>query len=402
MAPTILLKRSTTTGNDGYTGPVGEVTLDTDLNKLRIHDNLTAGGHTVANMTDIDGLDGRLTTVEGGYVKKDGTVAFTGSIDAGSNTLINLAEPVNGSDGATKTYVDAVGTRVTTLEGSYINRDGSIAFTGAIDAGTNKLVNLATPTVSTDGATKGYVDGEISALGNVFSYEGSVSGGASGTPTDLSALSNTSAGAYYTVDVDGYVTNDGGTTETYVNINDAILFDASGGFKVIDNTNSQVSGTLDYVAVAGSTDTGFTVDIAQTFKDRVSDLETDVGNLQGGTVSGVTGTAPITVDNTDPSNPIIGIDNATTTTAGAMSAADKQKLDGIESGAQVNTVTSVATKTGDVTLVKGDVGLGSVDNYATADQTAATAGNSSSLFMTPQGVRWFVEDGTYTVDGGTF
>src|SRR5690606_30355456 len=38
--------------------------------------------------------------------------------------------------------------------------------------------------------------------------------------------------------------------------------------------------------------------------------------------------------------------------------AEKSKLAGIQAGAQVNTVTSVAGKTGAVTLAKGDVGLG--------------------------------------------
>jgi hypothetical protein len=41
---------------------------------------------------------------------------------------------------------------------------------------------------------------------------------------------------------------------------------------------------------------------------------------------------------------------------------EKNKLAGIEAGAQVNTVTSVAGKTGAVTLAKSDVGLGNVDN----------------------------------------
>lgn len=52
-------------------------------------------------------------------------------------------------------------------------------------------------------------------------------------------------------------------------------------------------------------------------------------------------------------------------------SSEKTKLSGIATGAQVNTVTSVAGKTGAVTLAKGDVGLGSVDN--TADSTKAVA-----------------------------
>lgn len=64
---------------------------------------------------------------------------------------------------------------------------------------------------------------------------------------------------------------------------------------------------------------------------------------------------------------------ATQTAAGLMSAADKLKLDGIQAGAQVNAVTSVAGKTGAVTLVKGDVGLGNVDNTSDASKPISTA-----------------------------
>lgn len=51
----------------------------------------------------------------------------------------------------------------------------------------------------------------------------------------------------------------------------------------------------------------------------------------------------------------------------------KTKLDGIEAGAQVNTVASVAGKTGTVTLAKGDVGLANVDNTADASKAVASA-----------------------------
>ena len=91
------------------------------------------------------------------------------------------------------------------------------------------------------------------------------------------------------------------------------------------------------------------------------------------------------------------------TTYKQYSQTEKTKLAGIASGAQVNTVTSVASKTGAVSLVKADVGLGSVDNttdlgkpISTATQTAldakqpldadltalAAAGNSGVLAAT--------------------
>lgn len=48
---------------------------------------------------------------------------------------------------------------------------------------------------------------------------------------------------------------------------------------------------------------------------------------------------------------------------------EKNKLAGIETGAEVNAVKSVAGKTGAVTLSKEDVGLGNVPNVITNDQT---------------------------------
>jgi hypothetical protein len=67
------------------------------------------------------------------------------------------------------------------------------------------------------------------------------------------------------------------------------------------------------------------------------------------------------------------IPGASTALSGVMSAADKTKLDGITAGAQPNAVISVAGKTGVITLVKADVGLGSVDNTADADKPISTA-----------------------------
>lgn len=46
--PTILqLRRGTTAENNSYTGSVGELTVDTTLTELRLHDGSTAGGSTI-------------------------------------------------------------------------------------------------------------------------------------------------------------------------------------------------------------------------------------------------------------------------------------------------------------------------------------------------------------------
>lgn len=64
---------------------------------------------------------------------------------------------------------------------------------------------------------------------------------------------------------------------------------------------------------------------------------------------------------------------ATINAAGFLSATDKAKLNGIEAGAQVNTVSSVAGKTGEVALTKSDVGLANVDNTSDLNKPISTA-----------------------------
>lgn len=66
-----------------------------------------------------------------------------------------------------------------------------------------------------------------------------------------------------------------------------------------------------------------------------------------------------------------------------MTSAEKTKLAGIAAGAQANTVTSVAGRTGAVVVAKADVGLGSVENYGIATQAEAEAGTSNAKYMTP-------------------
>lgn len=57
----------------------------------------------------------------------------------------------------------------------------------------------------------------------------------------------------------------------------------------------------------------------------------------------------------------------------SFDSASSTKLAGIETGAEVNTVDSVAGKTGAVSLVKGDVGLGNVDNTSDVNKPVSTA-----------------------------
>lgn len=57
---------------------------------------------------------------------------------------------------------------------NFTKKDGSVAFTGNQSMGGNLITNLATPSASTDAATKGYIDTAISGLNSLFDAKGSV------------------------------------------------------------------------------------------------------------------------------------------------------------------------------------------------------------------------------------
>ena len=57
MAVTVLFRRGTTAQNNSFTGSVGELSVNTTTNTIRVHDGSTAGGHELmkADATNIDG-----------------------------------------------------------------------------------------------------------------------------------------------------------------------------------------------------------------------------------------------------------------------------------------------------------------------------------------------------------
>lgn len=80
---------------------------------------------------------------------------------------------------------------------------------------------------------------------------------------------------------------------------------------------------------------------------------------------------------------------------------EKNKLSGIEAGAEVNTVTSVNNKTGAVDITKSDVGLGSVENKSSATiRNEITNSNiSSALGFSPREILEGLESSRPTATG---
>ena len=74
MPTQLQLRRGTTSQNDSFTGAVGEVTVDTGTESLRIHDGSTAGGFEVVPSGAIMGFGG--ATVPANYLICDGSAVL--------------------------------------------------------------------------------------------------------------------------------------------------------------------------------------------------------------------------------------------------------------------------------------------------------------------------------------
>lgn len=134
MATTVQFRRGSTADNNNFTGKLGEITVDTDTWQLRVHDNVTVGGHTVnGSTTNIVGAGGTVTSVglSGGstglLVTTSGST-YSAITAAGTFTLSGTLNKVNGGTGTTNPVMTA--TAPVAVTGTWPNVN--VAITGTV------------------------------------------------------------------------------------------------------------------------------------------------------------------------------------------------------------------------------------------------------------------------------
>lgn len=223
-----------------------------------------------------------------------------------------------------------------------------------LDLNQNEVQNFAIQKLATAPATP--VKGQVyfnTTSNRAFVYDGTSwvgmdSVGAAMTGADIVTAINGSAGV---IDLDNLAASVGSAvTNNHTHSNKAILDATTASFTTADETK------LDGIE-AGA----------------------EVNNISDVNAGLLTGSANTTLHYHDADRNRAnhtGTQSADTiidgTTNKAYTATEKTKLAGIQAGAQVNVVTSVAGKTGAVTLVNGDVGLGNVTNDAQVKKLASS------------------------------
>ena len=200
--PTILqFRRGTTAQNDNYTGSVGELTIDTDIDTLRIHDGVNAGGHTMPSLT--------------------ATQTFTNK----TLTSPNLTSPTIGGVAINEYIADTVGAMVTS------NTESGISVTYQ-DADNTLDFDVGDFTITLTGDVTG--SGTVTNLGNV-SFATTIAANSVALGTDTTG-NYVGAGATSGNGISGSVSSEGGTftvtsNATSSNSANTIVFrDGSGNF----------------------------------------------------------------------------------------------------------------------------------------------------------------------------
>ena len=126
MPTQVQFRRGTTTQNDNFTGAVGEISVDTTLDTIRVHDGSTGGGHRLAKYSDISAGD--ITAVVAGTGLSGGATSGSATVNLSHLGLESLSDP---NDDQIIFWDDSAGAT------AFLDIGGSLSISGTTLTGTD-------------------------------------------------------------------------------------------------------------------------------------------------------------------------------------------------------------------------------------------------------------------------
>jgi hypothetical protein len=119
MPTTLQLRRGTTAQNNSYTGAVGEITVDTDLDTIRVHDGSAAGGFELLQKNATQNISNKTLDINIKETFTSSATAATGTINFDnssyqvlyytSNSSANFTVNIRGNASVTLNSLLAIG-----------------------------------------------------------------------------------------------------------------------------------------------------------------------------------------------------------------------------------------------------------------------------------------------------
>ena len=237
----VLLKRGNTVQNNNYTGVSGELTIDTQLKTLRVHDGVTAGGNAITASGAIGSYSNTNTAayLASQSITSANIGAFQTFANSNAATQTTSINTINANVGAYQTYANSnAATQATSIDSINAN-------VGAFQTLAN--ANAATQTTGIS-AVNANVTAANSAIQSLSANIGTLVAGAPGALDTLlelgNALGNSSSFSSTVVNWLGNITSNVTAANSRITILDANLGTATTNITTLFSNAATQAGSI--------------------------------------------------------------------------------------------------------------------------------------------------------------